>query len=60
MDSLAWCVEITESVLSTRTSYEFEHELSENKVQLTRIRDENGKFHSVHADCPNSIPYSPF
>ena len=36
------------------------YELSENKVQLMRIRDENGKFHSVHADCPNSVPYSPF
>ena len=35
-----------ESVLSTRTSYEFEHELSENKGQFARIRDENGKFRS--------------
>ena len=35
-----------ESVLSTRTSYEFVHELSKNKVQLTRIRDENDKFRS--------------
>ena len=49
-----------ESVLSMRTSYEFVHELSKNKVQLTRIRDENGKFHSVHTDCPNSVLYSPF
>ena len=38
--------DVKESVLSTRTSYEFVHELSENKVQLTRIRDENCKFHS--------------
>ena len=29
-----------------RTSYEFEHELSENKGQFARIRDENSKFHS--------------
>ena len=36
------------------------YELSENKVQLTRIRDENVKFRSVYADCPNSIPYSTF
>ena len=49
-----------ESGFSTRTSYEYEYELNENKVQLTRIRDENGKFCSVHADCPNSVPYSPF
>ena len=35
-----------ESVLSTRTSYEFVHELSENKVQLMRIRDEKDKFRS--------------
>ena len=49
-----------ESVLSTRTSYKFVHKLSENKVQLMRIRDENGKFRSVHADCPNFVPYSPF
>ena len=41
-------------------SSEFVYEFSENKVQLTRIRDENGKFHSVYADCPNSAPYSTF
>ena len=41
-------------------SSEFVHEFSKNKVQLTRIRDENGKFRSVHADCPNSVPYSTF
>ena len=42
--------------ITTCTSYE----LSENKVQLARIRDKNGKFRSVHVDCPNSVPYSPF
>ena len=42
------------------TSYEFVHELDENKGQFARIRDENGKFHSILLDCPNSIPYSTF
>ena len=50
-------------------SYEFElrvrvtsssYELNENKGQFARIRDENVKFHSVYADCLNSIPYSTF
>ena len=36
-------------------SSEFGYEFSENKGQFVRIRDENVKFHSVHADCPNSI-----
>ena len=41
-------------------SYEFVHELNENKGQFARIRDENGKFRSILPDCPNSIPYSTF
>ena len=41
-------------------SYEFVHELNENKGQFVRIRDENGKFRSILPDCPNSIPYSTF
>ena len=41
-------------------SYEFVHELNENKGQFVRIRDENGKFCSVLPDIPNSIPYSMF
>ena len=45
---------------STRTSYEYELRVNEIKVQLTRIRDENGKFRSILPDCPNSIPYSTF
>ena len=45
---------------STRTSYEYELRVNENKVQLTRIRDENGKFRSILPDCTNSIPYSTF
>ena len=36
------------------------YELNENKGQLVRIRDENGKFRSILPDCPNSIPYSTF
>ena len=32
--------------VTTSTSYEYELLVSENKVQLTRIRDENGKFRS--------------
>ena len=32
--------------VTTSTSYEYELWVSENKVQLTRIRDENGKFRS--------------
>ena len=32
--------------VTTSTSYEYELRVSENKVQLTRIRDENGKFRS--------------
>ena len=32
--------------VTTRTSYEYELRVSENKVQLVRIRDENSKFHS--------------
>ena len=47
---------VDESVLSTRKSYE----LNENKGQFARIRDENVKFHSVYADCLNSMPYSTF
>ena len=43
-----------------RTSSEFVYEFSENKGQFARIRDENIKFRSVYADCPNSIPYSTF
>ena len=58
--SLTCHLQKKESVLSTRTSYEYELRVNQNKVQLTRIRDENGKFRSVHADCPNSVPYSPF
>ena len=46
--------------VTTSTSYEYELRVKRNKVQLMRIRDENGKFHSVYADCPNSIPYSTF
>ena len=41
-------------------SYEFVHELNENKGQFARIRDENSKFCSILLDCPNSIPYSTF
>ena len=51
---------LLESVLSTRTSSEFVYEFSENKGQFARIGDKNVKFHSVHVDCPNSIPYSVF
>ena len=32
--------------VTTSTSYEYELRVSENKVQLMRIRDENGKFRS--------------
>ena len=32
--------------VTTSTSYEYELRVSENKVQLKRIRDENGKFRS--------------
>ena len=32
--------------VTTSTSYEYELRVSENKVQLNRIRDENGKFRS--------------
>ena len=41
-------------------SSEFVYELNENKGQFARIRDKNVKFRSVHADCPNSVPYSTF
>ena len=51
---------IIERGFSTRTSYEYELWVNENKVQLMRIRDENGKFRSILPDCPNSIPYSTF
>ena len=51
---------IVERGFSTSTSYEYELRVNENKVQLTRIRDENGKFRSILPDCPNSIPYSTF
>ena len=32
--------------VTTSTSYEYELRVSENKVQLMRIRDENSKFRS--------------
>ena len=37
---------LTVKGVTTRTSYEYELWVSENKVQLMRIRDENGKFRS--------------
>ena len=54
--------QMAERGFSTSTSYEYKLwvRVTENKVQLTRIRDENGKFRSILPDCPNLIPYSTF
>ena len=47
MNSAKFVPPTQESGFSMSMSYEYELRVNENKVKLTRIRDENGKFRSV-------------
>ena len=43
-----------------RPRCELETEMTRIRYNLTRIRDADTKFRSVHADCTYSVPYSTF